>query len=159
VLVMLLTDPAASQKIVPAPAGVSLAPDEKVGDTDVQVVVATIPLPPNAPAGAGTPPKLTFYVGKGDHLLRRLTVSATQQGRSFVASESYSEVKADPAFPADAFTFTPAAGMTPVDAAPAPTAPPAPAPAKPAEAPKPVEAPRPTAPTPVPAPGKPSGGN
>jgi outer membrane lipoprotein-sorting protein/peroxiredoxin len=63
---------------------------------------------------SGTETNLTeifIVLGKTDHLMRQFRVRFPQNGKTVVGTETYSNVRANPLFPASTFVFTPPAGI------------------------------------------------
>jgi outer membrane lipoprotein-sorting protein/peroxiredoxin len=103
-LPLLIAEPQASARVVPAGASVSREADETVDGVSVDVVKITPPSTPDRPA-----PTITIAAGKTDHLLRRVVLRGPSGGGGQL-TESYTSVKADPSLNASLFVFTPPPG-------------------------------------------------
>jgi len=68
----------------------------------------------HALARFGTKTNLTevfIVLGKTDHLMRQVRIRFSQDGKTSIGTETYSNVRANPVFPASTFVFTPPAGI------------------------------------------------
>jgi len=123
---LLLTDPKAQDKVLGKNlTSLESLPDSKVADVDVKVVKAVLNFPQGPPMAA------TFSIGKGDSILRAVSLApgaATGAEPAFMVTETYSDIKVNPTLADSTFTFTPAPGAK--ERKPEPAAVP-PAPAKP----------------------------
>jgi outer membrane lipoprotein-sorting protein/peroxiredoxin len=63
---------------------------------------------------------ITYSIGKNDHLLRRLNIKQTVEGKPVSLTETHTDVKANPDLPATALAFTPPPGAKAVDRIDAP---------------------------------------
>lgn len=97
----LCTDAKAATRLLPGKiTRLGKGNDERLDSVAVDVVVADI-------ASAGGPARLTFAIGRDDHLLRRLSVTARRGGDNFHLAEIYSGVQANPELPASLFAVPP----------------------------------------------------
>jgi outer membrane lipoprotein-sorting protein/cytochrome oxidase Cu insertion factor (SCO1/SenC/PrrC family) len=62
----------------------------------------------------GKQPKFEFYLGKDDHLIRKVTLEAPGSV-SGVLTETHSDIKVNPELPTSSFTFTPPPGSKAID--------------------------------------------
>lgn len=108
-------------------AGLGLMPLLVAGADPLAPLAKTLrslaPGPPNTLAGVpvdtiiavvngsrGDTAKITYAIGKSDHLLRRMNITQTVNGKPISLTENHANIKANPALSASALAFTPPPG-------------------------------------------------